>query len=78
MHADSMWRKFETLPAVAQKQIIDYIDFLESRYVDSKAKVKVKNRSLADEEFIGIWENRKDMTDSSQWVKNLRQNEWNQ
>ena len=78
MQADSMWRKFETLPAVAQKQVIDYIDFLESRYVDSQDKVKVKNRSLADEEFIGIWENRKDVTDSSQWVKNLRQNEWNQ
>ena len=29
-----------------------------------------------DRELVGIWSERQDLTDSSKWVKQLRQNEW--
>ena len=31
---------------------------------------------LKEEPFIGMWSERKDLEDSSQWVKNLREQEW--
>ena len=31
---------------------------------------------LRNEPFIGMWKNREDMQDSSQWVRNTRQQEW--
>jgi hypothetical protein len=32
--------------------------------------------NLRDEPFIGMWKNREEMQDSSQWVRNTRQQEW--
>ena len=31
---------------------------------------------LKEEPFIGMWSDRQDLEDSSQWVKNLREREW--
>jgi len=77
METKSAWRKFETLPPKAQEEVIDFIDFLRSRYVNLKTRVKAKSSKLSDEEFVGIWKNRKDLTDSSEWVRHVRQTEWN-
>lgn len=38
-----------------------------------RARLKIR---LADETFIGIWRNRKDMRDSGAWVRNNRAAEW--
>lgn len=76
MRMENVWRKFETLPPAAQKEVIDFIDFLQSRYVKTRNKAQARNSSFAGEEFVGIWQEREDMTDSSQWVKNLRRSEW--
>lgn len=32
--------------------------------------------NLENEPFIGMWKDRKDMEDSNQWLRQLRQNEW--
>jgi hypothetical protein len=32
---------------------------------------------LKEEPFIGMWSDRKDMENSSKWVKNIREKEWN-
>ncbi|ALB41488.1 MULTISPECIES: hypothetical protein [Nostocales] len=31
---------------------------------------------LKEEPFIGIWSDRTDMENSTEWVKNIRQKEW--
>jgi|LakMenE01Jun11ns_1017448.scaffolds.fasta_scaffold8212308_1 hypothetical protein len=31
---------------------------------------------LKEEPFIGMWSDRKDMENSSKWVKNIREKEW--
>ncbi|HEX3552513.1 MAG TPA: AbrB/MazE/SpoVT family DNA-binding domain-containing protein [Thermoanaerobaculia bacterium] len=33
-------------------------------------------RSLKDEPFVGMWRDREDMADSSEWVRTARQREW--
>lgn len=66
------------LPPVAQKQVIDFIAFLRTRYAQPRAREKAKQTklALADESFIGLWRDRQDMQDSSAWVRNVRQREW--
>lgn len=32
---------------------------------------------LENEPFVGMWQDREDLADSSQWVRQLRQREWN-
>ena len=67
-------KKFETLPPDAQKQVLDFISFLETRY--SLKRKKTTNTRLSEEKFIGIWRNRKDLRNSRNWVRNLRKVEW--
>ncbi|MBW8879488.1 MAG: AbrB/MazE/SpoVT family DNA-binding domain-containing protein [Acidobacteria bacterium] len=37
---------------------------------------KPKRKSLKDEPFVGMWRDREDMADSSEWVLTTRQREW--
>ena len=37
---------------------------------------KPKRRSLKDEPFVGMWRDREDMADISEWVRATRQREW--
>ncbi len=32
--------------------------------------------SLKEEPFVGMWSDRKDMENSSKWVKNIREKDW--
>lgn len=32
--------------------------------------------ALENEPFVGMWQDREDLADSSQWVRQLRQREW--
>ena len=41
---------------------------------DSVERCKVLD--IDNEPFVGMWSDRQDLTDSSKWVKQLRQNEW--
>jgi len=65
-----------SLPPEAQKQVIDFVAFLKARYSSTPTTQKAKRIKLANEPFIGMWRTRKDMQDSTAWVQNLRQREW--
>ncbi|MBO0615003.1 DUF2281 domain-containing protein [Thiothrix fructosivorans] len=77
MNTQTVMEGFSSLPPDAQQQVADFIDFLKVRYQKAKpAKKKVAREALAQEAFIGMWRERKDMQDSSQWVRELRRKEW--
>ena len=65
-----------TLPPEAQRQVFDFIEFLKIRYKRIPTGKKVIQNKIANEPFIGIWEDRKDMSDSNKWVRNSRESEW--
>ena len=69
------YNKFESLPIEAQKQVLAFIDFLQKRY-ESKSKKPRERGSIINKKFVGLWENREDLKDSSLWIKNLRRKEW--
>jgi hypothetical protein len=80
MNQNTVFQDLQSLPPEAQKQVADFIAFLQTRYnvPATKRKEKSTPKKLADEAFIGIWRNRNDMQDSAEWVKQLRSGEWGQ
>jgi AbrB family looped-hinge helix DNA binding protein len=39
-------------------------------------RTKPRRRPLEEEPFVGMWQDREDMADSSEWVRRTRQREW--
>jgi hypothetical protein len=77
MKQKSIWQQFSSLPPEAQRQAADFIAFLQTRYTPARSRPSKITR-LSKEAFIGIWRNRKDMRNSTAWVRNLRAREWGQ
>jgi hypothetical protein len=65
-----------SLPPEAQRQIVEFIAFLKTRYTRHRGKKQLKQTDLVNEPFIGIWKDREDMKDSSTWLRNIRKTEW--
>ena len=76
MDAAKIAREMASLPPEAQKQILDLVVLLKARYRSAPASKSVKRVKLAKEPFIGMWRDRKDMQDSTAWVRKLRQRQW--
>ena len=69
-------RDFGALPNQAQQEVIDFIAFLKTRYANKKSAKIAKKLKLSEELFVGIWKNHNDIEDSTQWVRDLREKEW--
>jgi hypothetical protein len=77
MNQEKIWREFATLPPEAQQLVAEFIAFLQTRSQQVRFDSEVKPaRSMADEPFIGIWQDRTDMQESSTWVRKVREQEW--
>ncbi len=49
---------------------------LEQKLHVQNLSTEIDQSNLQDEPFVGMWKEREDMEDSSQWVRQLRQQEW--
>lgn len=73
MDAAKVAREVASLPADAQREIIDFVAFLKARYPSGANVDKAKQTKLTCEPFVGMWRDRDDMRDSTAWVRHLRQ-----
>ena len=71
-----LYNKFESLPIEAQKQVLALIDFLQKRYAAKNKRPRESKSIITNKKFVGLWKNRKDLEDSSLWIRNLRRKEW--
>lgn len=76
MKQEKIWRDFAALPPELQNQVVDFIAFLRTRSAPTEPKKNVKRTLLRDEAFVGMWRGRKDMQDSTSWVREIRKSEW--
>jgi len=77
MNQEKLLRDITSLPPIAQQELIDFVAFLKLRYSQSIGQASTNDLpSIENEAFIGMWQDRSDMIDSSAWVRNLRQKEW--
>jgi hypothetical protein len=73
MNTEELVREIEDLPPVARREVMDFIAFLHQRY---SIEAKASNTPLSEEPFVGMWSERADMADSTQWVRTVREREW--
>jgi hypothetical protein len=76
MNKERTWEDFNSLPSEAQQQVADFIAFLRTRYQRPNRKKRGKPTGLTNEAFIGMWSDRDEMEDSSEWVRDVRRHEW--
>ena len=76
MEQEKILNDLANLPPEAQRQVFDFIDFLLTRYKKSPIRRKSVSIKLADESFIGIWQDRDNMKNSKKWLRNVRKSEW--
>lgn len=78
MDTNQVLDEFNSLPPEAQRQVLDFIAFLQSRNNASKtAKKKTRQMINLDKSgFIGMWRDRDDIQDTRVWLRLLRLNEW--
>jgi hypothetical protein len=65
----SLLRDIGSLPPEAQKQVADFVAFLKTRYPTRPTTRRAKQTKLADEPFVGMWRDREQMKDSSEWER---------
>ncbi len=72
--AQTIHQHVVNFPPDKQAEVLDFILFLEHKPESGEAREKtaVPHCRLRDEPAIGIWQDRQDMQDSSEWVRNLR------
>lgn len=73
---EDLLKNFTDLPPEAQQEALHFIEFLRFRYLPKKTTESSETGNLEDEPFIGVWKGREDMQDSSEWVRDLRRQEW--
>jgi hypothetical protein len=73
---EQMWQEFRALPPGAQQQVLDFIAFMRTRYEQVSQQDAAPSKNLHQEPFLGMWHDRDDMSDSSNWVRAIRTQEW--
>lgn len=76
MEPEKIYSDISSLPPEAQRQLVDFIDFLKNRYQKPLVTKGSRKGCIKDSPFIGMWKDRKDFGDSTQWVRHIRESEW--
>ncbi|TNE73102.1 hypothetical protein EP331_05385 [bacterium] len=68
-------KKIKQLPPKARKQAIEFVDYL---YMQSQAEFNKTSENVVREDsfYFGMWKDREDLKESSEWVQKNRTSEW--
>ncbi|MBA4124373.1 MAG: hypothetical protein H0X72_18170 [Acidobacteria bacterium] len=75
MTNEEILREINSLPLEAQRQIEDFVFFLRERYKSPQPE-SIPASDLQTEAFVGMWRDREDISDSSAWVRSVRETHW--
>jgi hypothetical protein len=76
MTHEEFLKEFNSLPPEGQRQVASFIAFLHEQYRRSQYGEEAEASNIAQDSFIGMWQDREDMQDSSVWVRGIREGEW--
>ena len=72
MTSEDILKQMASLPDEARREIEDHIALLHAKYASRKPSA----RNFESERFFGIWRDRDEMTDSTAWVRHIREKHW--
>jgi len=75
MQTEKIIEKLTQLNGSAQKKVAEYVNYLY-KSDRKKPRKKLRRKSISTEKIIGMWADRKDMKDSTKWVRKLRTLQW--
>jgi len=61
MTPQKLFDDYVALPVEAQRQVADFIAFLQHRYTADRTIKKNRQTELKRQPFIGMWHNRQDL-----------------
>ena len=76
MTHDQIVKEIASLPPEGQKQVERFINSLRQTYSSQHNLQRPVTSDWHAAGFLGMWQDRDDMQDSSAWVRTLRQSEW--
>ena len=76
MNLNELKQMYDQLPNTAKRESIRYLKNLLAHSSKLNAYVVSPKTKITDSPYIGIWKDRKDITNSSLFVKDLRQKQW--
>lgn len=75
MAISKITQDINSLPPEAQRQVADFVAFLQERYTTAPSK-KSRRARIRKEAFVGMWKDRVEMKDSIAWVRQTRRTQW--
>jgi hypothetical protein len=75
MTHEEILQEITSLPLEGQRQVIDFIIFVRQRYAQADSNKKTP-LNISTEDFVGMWKDRDDLKESSEWVRRIRETEW--
>ncbi|MBL8186652.1 MAG: hypothetical protein JNK38_01520 [Acidobacteria bacterium] len=75
MTNEEILREINSLPPEGQRLLESVLASLRQLYSRSPSSIQPAT-DIRSESFIGMWRDRDDMSNSSEWVRKLRESEW--
>ncbi len=77
MSEKELIQQIRKLPAEARQEAADFVEFLSQKYIQKPAVTDSEDKkSIVESSFRGIWKDREDMKDSTEWVREIRKSRW--
>lgn len=76
MTDEELVREVSALPPEGKRRLEDFIAILRQRDGFPQIDQPTDKKPLESEEFIGMWRDREEMSDSVEWVQKVRESEW--
>ena len=83
MTRDIFWKQFSALPPTSKRLVEELVSVLGAGLVEPASPslathtAKLRPKMLSSQAFVGMWRDREEMADSTEWVRQQRQQEWN-
>jgi hypothetical protein len=72
---EQIQKDIASLPEDAQQIVVYFVRFLK-QYYKTRPTQLTKSFSLENQPFVGMWQDRSEMQDSTVWVRQIRQQQW--
>lgn len=76
MTRQQLLKLYESLPATARHRVDEFVASLAEEKPREPKRTATSPKSISDEPFVGMWQNRTDLDDSTEWVRSLRSRHW--